>query len=418
MRDNIRMGLLVFGVICLAIIAERSTALDVTLLDKLHNMLQIIERNTATLTSQDRGTATAERREEGRLLASGGRFEEAIAAYQTALEIDPADRDARQGAEISAVLWMAREPDRAKIDPSRVRYFATRYQATPVSGITAAEATLALGNLAFYADGDLEGAGALYNQILAADRSDFYARVAIANILLQRSKKGPVEGVLEELLPDAEGLKVSRMAAETIARLALSNKQYPVAEKFAALAGAERRTPGNLMLLAQAHLGNKQYDQATAAAEQVVALAPKEATGFQLLCQAHVQSEKYGQAVGSCAAAFERAKDPADQLMLARALARTGRDREAVEAYQAALQRDDRQLGAYLEVGNLFRRLGDLRGAAWAFGRLANLAPSTPGAQLPPEIEKLRDDARAQLQSMGPIPAGGDDAPGARKPKR
>jgi len=414
LRESIRFGLLIVAVILLFYIGIQVRDLGQFV---EHKAWPPLEASLQGSTGQAALTLCAARAEEGRLLASDGHLEEALAAYGIALEVDPSNVAARTGFEICAVLQMAREPDRCKVDPSALRYFATRYQAKPVDGITAADASVALGNLALYVDGDTGTAEALYQQVLQDDAANFYAHVGVANVEILRSKGKGTGPLLDLLLAESDGVKVSRPAAETIARLALINENFSAAVSFATAARAQRPTAGNLTLLTQAQLASKKFEEAVATASQLVAVNPKEATGYQMMCQALTASEKFAQAASSCAVAFELGKDPADQILMGRSLSRIGRDGEAIDAYKKALEKTDRHLGAYLELGEIYKRVGDLRGAAWALGRLAGVASST-GEPLPGEIEKLRDEARQRLEALGPVPGGPDKGPQGGKPRR
>lgn len=383
----------------------------------LDEVTAVLSMDTTPLDYHSRRLSAENRATEGALLVVSGHYIEAMEAYKVALALDPANEVARTGFEEAAVLQLLQTPDHLTTDRALLHYYALRLQAKPTNLVDPASATVARGNLAFFVDGDPIEADKIYTEVLKADPANLGARIGLTALLLARAD-GPVEALLEDLVALATSGKPNRFQCETIARVALLNGEFTTTLTWAEKAAALERTFGAVALMGQARLQLSRPDEATAEGNELIRREPKNPLGYQILCQAYVKTKNAEMAVSSCSSAFEADQDVRSLVNLARALTMAGRAKEAVDAYREVLRRDDRQMAALLEFGLLLARLGDLKNGTAALERVAGLA-AQPGTDLPAEIQKLRDEARRQLQLIGPVPPDAAAAdPSAPVPKK
>jgi tetratricopeptide (TPR) repeat protein len=368
----------------------------------LDQVSTVLSLDTTPLEFQSRQLSAENRATEGGLLVVSGHYVEAMEAYKVALTLDPSSETARTGLEEAAVLQLLNSPDRLTTDPTKLHYYVLRLQAKPAKFVDPTSATIARGNLAFFVDGDPIEAERLYKEVLLVESTNLGARIGLTALLLARAD-GPVEALLEDLVGLATSGKPNRFQCETIAKVALLNGEFTSVLTWAEKAAALERTFGAVALMGQARLQLARPDEATAEGNELIRREPKNPLGYQILCQAYVKTKNAEMAVSSCSSAFEADQDVRSLVNLARALTMAGRAKEAVDAYREVLRRDDRQMAALLEFGILLARLGDLKNGTAALERVAGLA-AQPGAEFPSDLQALRDEARRQLQLIGPVP--------------
>jgi tetratricopeptide (TPR) repeat protein len=411
LSERIRTPLLIVIAVLLVVLVVQSFRTS----GQLQTLADATWASSVNQSTGDRRAEAAARVTEGSLLAKAGQYDAARVAFETALAVDPGHVPAVTGLELVRVRQLLDEPDAVRGDPAALRYAAMRFQVKPTDEVRSVDALVALGNVALFLEGDSDKARDLYTEALSTETTNLSARLGLTVIALSMARS-PIEGLLDEVAPLLEQTeKPSRFAFETVARLALVNQKFEEAARYASRARALRQTPTNLSVLVQALLAADKPDEAAAAATTLVQLDPKNADAPAMLCQALLRTKRAESALPACRAAFEASKDVRNQLSLARAFAAANQVREAIDAYTGLLKRDDRQLGAWLEVAGLLRRQGDVRAAAGALSHVANLQ-AAPGSELPDDVNKLVAEARRQLDLIGPLPPA-PDAPAAPKKK-
>lgn len=128
--------------------------------------------------------------------------------------------------------------------------------------------------------------------------------------------------------------------------------------------------------------------------EQIANQAPKNPEGWIMLGNALMDSNRFAEAVDAYAKAL--ALDPKNtnvMVDMGTCLKNSGRPQQAIEEYKKALKIDPTHINANRNMGVVLAfDLNDKKGAAKAFEKYLELAPSAPDAQ---EIRQLVQNLKA-----------------------
>jgi len=341
------------------------------------------------LVGQLRGAALAEAQYLiGSSQAELGRFDEALASLQSAIEAAPKWRQADETLlALAYVQQQLKQTDQAK---ATLQKLIADFPQSPVLD----RAHYRLGEAAFAAD-DLKTAAAEYRQVLDHWKQSPlvpYALYGLGWAQLKQNDPAGAEKSFDRLLTEHADHKLGPRAhyARGVARQQL-DKFAPAVEDLQALLAAdpsETERSDARYVLGLCQVGLKQYDAAVATFEQLLKDDPDYARADKALYE-WAWALKSNKKDKEAAAVFQRlADDHPDSPLAAESLYRVGEQayaeqqyKDAADAYYAAMRKAGKsELGekAAHKLGWAYFRLGELESAQKTFAYQAFTWPDGP----------------------------------------
>lgn len=331
----------------------------------------------------------------------------AMRSIEEARAIEPSSPDS----------WLAEVP--LRIRASQYREAEAAADRALLLNPTSAEAMYLRGSIA-HAQGNAASALASYAKALKLEPTHTEALVSRAGLLMDQKRMADASADIAELLRsspnDPRGFYLSALTSEqagnTAAAKAALNKITSLLDPIpmealryrpqalmlgglahyglnelekakAYLEAVQRVQPGSSVakLLAQIYFLDRNADRAIAALEPYLKAHPNDSQALLLLSSAQMAQGRYGRASQLMQDALRGEDRPEYQTMLGMSLVGSGKFSDAVNALEAAFQKDPRQLQAGVALANLYIKGGQATRGVKVADTLAKLNPGNPGVQ-------------------------------------
>jgi tetratricopeptide (TPR) repeat protein len=339
-------------------------------------------------------SAVAAHRARGDEALAAGRFGEALAAYERARELEPADPGHQRALMWARVSLAAAEPGR--IPPEQadsIRYEASVLATTDPA--LAATAWTAEGNLLLRA-GERGAARGKLEEAVQADPGSVVARTGLG-VWHGLSKDG-AQAAKAELEAALRADPAHAPALVALAQFAL--KGQDLARAVELLDNVLDRREGDVearLLLAEAKLQLGSHEEAVALLERTLELDPRNVLALRKLGQAFLGANKPERAEAPLRAAAEAQADPTTLTGLGASLSRQGKHEEAADVFRRVLEREPWLPAALFGAASSLEALGKRDEAIPLYQRLVSL--DVPPEQEKGEVGALRSEARRRLAS-------------------
>lgn len=298
-----------------------------------------------------------------------GKRGDAMRLLDSLIVENPKDDDARN---LRAVMWL--ESGEAAQLPAAVKEFQGIVERSP----NTANYRYNLGR-AFYATGNLDGAGREMTETLRLQSGYNLARLFLADISQRRGQFPEAQRYAEEVLAVDPG-NVRAGLSRAISLLSNRNNGEARAELNRLLRDHPDQKEIQLQM-GMLELAERRYAEADRIFARYYGTGVSDLRALSGLVESSIARNQLGQAARLLEAELQRAPGAVPlRMALAQVYRQAGRTDDALAQYQQVLKTSPQLVDVHLSVGQLLERKGDLNGALAEFKRASELDPASAPA--------------------------------------